>query len=99
LTKNPNCHRGRLVLARLYYDAGYIPFAVTELEKLCRYLPESQALRRLLLKLSPEAKIEELKPAEGAANTPTTSATVAETDFSFEDLDLIEEAEKEKKPR
>lgn len=117
LTHNPGCHRGRLVLARVFYEAGYLPFTIREVEQLHREVPNSAAVRKLLEKLSPgsvrapssdsikkapssstSTAIEgesDIKQAElaGATEGPSGAAiddTVAEADFDFDDLDLID---------
>jgi hypothetical protein len=84
LTANPANHKGRLVLARLYYDRGYIPFAVRELEILTRALPQNEPVRKLL---------ERLTGAPVAVNgeaPPVKDDTIAEAEFDLGEIDLIE---------
>ena len=85
LSKNPTCHLGRLVLARVFYDRRMYSFAVRELEALRIALPQSKTIAKLLETLSPGSA------ALSAAVAPSVQddETVAETDFEFEELDLI----------
>ena len=85
LSKNPSCHLGRLVLARLFYDRQWYSFAVRELEVLRAALPESKTVAKLLEKLSPGSSLSESAPE---------TETVAETDFDFDELDLIGQEKK-----
>lgn len=87
LSLNPVCHKGRLVLARIYYERGFLPFAVNELLILNRKLPESVSVRKLLEKLAPDEQLSEAGSGQ--------EAVVSETEFNFEQLDLIEKDEKE----
>ena len=91
LSANPSLHKGRLVLARIFYQLGFLPFALREVEELCRALPNSKSLKRLREKLSPE-------PNREAADQ-SAEETVAETDMDFEELDLIGEDEEEEQER
>lgn len=91
LSKNPGCHQGRLVLARLFFDRRQYPFAVRELEALQEALPESKTVARLLEKLSPGAK-QKLQSAKAAP----VAETVAESEFEFDTLDLIDSDEEKK---
>jgi len=88
LSANPNCHVGRLALARLFYDQGFFPFAVRELEVLRSKLPENKTLLKLLMKLSPE-RVE----TPVASQVPET--TLAEVEFDFREIDLLEEKNRE----
>jgi predicted Zn-dependent protease len=51
LSQNPGCHKGRLILARLYYERGFVPFAVRELEEIYRSLESSQSSTQFIAKL------------------------------------------------
>ncbi len=86
LSANPSCHTGRLVLARVLFENDCVPYAVEELEKLRIALPDNKFIPRLLDKIA---------PAETHAAVPAAAAgaaeTVAETEFSFEDIELLEE--------
>lgn len=84
LSRNPASAQGRLVLSRIFMDLGALTFAVRELEQLCVELPANKTIRRLLECIAPGsagllAKTEQKLPE-----------TVAETDFSFDELDAIE---------
>lgn len=85
LSANPAHHKGRLVLARVFFEMGYLPFAIREIEELCEALPESKSLQRLRDKLSPQ-------PAEASGGA---EETVAEADFDLDELDLIAKDEEE----
>ena len=87
LAQNPAHHKGRLVLARIHYELGQIPFAIREITELCRALPDSKSLKRLRDKLAPETA-PAASPAAG-----TAEETVAEADFDFEELEMIEDDE------
>ncbi|MBN8550138.1 MAG: hypothetical protein J0M12_12545 [Deltaproteobacteria bacterium] len=92
LSKNPSCHVGRLVLARVFFDRQMFPFAVRELEALRAALPQSKTIAKLLEKLSPGAS---QNPVSVAPAAPSEAETFAETDFDFEELDLIGQDKKE----
>jgi hypothetical protein len=74
-------------LARSYFDKGFIPFAARELEILCRDLPQSKTLRKLLETVAP-ARAKMLGPI-GEAPQGVGESTVAETDFSLDDIELL----------
>ncbi len=84
VSANPACHLGRLTLAHIFFDRGWTVLAVREVRHLCQELPEINTLKKLLTALSPGAVV---VPSQGA------EATVAETDFDFEEIDLIDENE------
>jgi predicted Zn-dependent protease len=88
LSKNPAAHLGRLVLAQSYFEQGCYPFAAREIEILCRELPSSRTLRKLLEKIAPSrAKL--LAPL-GEQSGSGGESTVAETDFSFDEIELLD---------
>lgn len=92
LSVNPSFHKGRLLLARLYYDCGFIPFAVRELEFLLGACPNSRSIRRLVERLSPGSQSLKDRPADfGQA----PDGTMAEGDFDMADLDALDEEKKE----
>ena len=43
LSSNPECAKGRLMLARIYYERSYLPFAIGELKELARQLQTCRA--------------------------------------------------------
>jgi predicted Zn-dependent protease len=88
LSANPECHKGRLVLSQLFYQKGYYPFAIRELEQLHRALPENRSVRKLLEKLSPGSVGESGSAA--AARDGSEQDTIAEADFDFDMLDLVD---------
>lgn len=88
LSSNTEDHATRLVLSRVFIDLGATPFAVRELEQLCRDLPEIKTLKRLLDTIAP-GRAKKISPQETSQGP--IKQTVAETDFSFDDLEAIEE--------
>lgn len=85
LSKNPTCHQGRLVLARIFYDRHWYGFAVREIEALREALPQSKSIARLLEKLAPGA-------ASAAPSVKGPGEVVAETEFDFDALEMIDES-------
>ena len=84
LSANPSSLRGRLVLARIFYESGYSPFAAREIAELQRARPESESLRKLAMQLGSEISQAE-PPLE-------QSEVVAEGEFNLDVLEtLIEE--------
>ena len=90
LSVNPDCHRGRIVLARAYYDRLYLPFAVRELEILRQALPDNRPIEKIIAKLAPDSG-----PASGGSAALQPS-TLAEAEMGFDEIELIEEEEKAK---
>ena len=84
LSANPDAHRGRLMLARIYYECGFVPFAVRELQLLVGHFPQNRALAKLS---------ERLSPAHGAQNSSAESE-VAEAEFDIDAISLIAEDRK-----
>lgn len=82
LTANPACIRGRVVLARLFYERLHFPFAARELREVCTTLPANPYARKLLEALSPENA---LSPA-----SVELGKVLAEVEFNFNSLDLSE---------
>lgn len=108
LSANPCCHQGRLVFARVLCEQSYLPFAINELEILYKALPDNKPIKKLLDKLSPtstkalEPKAREHDPHDqptiASNQSPiSTTQTIAEAEFSFDDMDLLESQDKEKK--
>lgn len=89
LSKNPSFHRGRLVLARVFYQKDYLTFAVREVEQLVSELPTNQSLRKLLAALSPSSGSPSVEAVESEPEQSDES-TLAEADFDFEILEEIE---------
>ena len=83
LSSYPNEARGRLLLARIFYEQGRIPFAVREVRELCSEHPDVKALSRLLEALAPGAA--------SVAQSVGSASTVAEAEF---DIDLLDAEEK-----
>lgn len=87
LTANPGCHRGRLVLARLFYERLYWPFAVRELKQLAEALPDNKQVRRLLERMAPETA----SARRGEESDVSADTTVAEAEFDVADVELMGE--------
>ncbi|RMG44745.1 MAG: hypothetical protein D6719_01310 [Candidatus Dadabacteria bacterium] len=97
LSANPSCDHGRLVLARTFYDCGYYWFAVRELKMLQEKHPFNKSIKRLLKYLTGSEVVNESSPEASPSQSAAESEdTVAEAEFDFEDLDLIEEEEQDK---
>ena len=79
LSANPDAHRGRLMLARVYYECGFIPFAVRELQTLVAQFPANRALAKLC---------ERLSPVDGTTGSGVESE-VAEAEFDIDAISLI----------
>ena len=94
LSANPSSLRGRLVLARVFYENGYIPFAARELAYLRRARPESESLRKLCEELGVEALQDSFAEAAQVSSSQEAAEVVAETEF---DLDVLESLSEEKK--
>lgn len=87
LSANPACHVGRLTLAKLFFQCDYLPFAVREIELLVREVPHSESLRKLFRAVSPGSPF---ASSENGGSAPSVSESIAEIDFDFESLDLLE---------
>ena len=88
LSELPDHAPARLLLARVFLQLGYRPFAVRELQELRSRFPENRPLERLFEKVAPDYL------AGSADSDPSTMAsTVAEADFDFDDIALIDDPE------
>jgi hypothetical protein len=91
------------VLARVYYEQLYWPFAIREVEQLYQEFPESETVKRLLEALAPERKEEssekesvDIKDSSDKNDThpkaeESDEETVAEAEFEIDAFDLLEE--------
>lgn len=84
LSANPAAHRGRLILARVFYEQGFMPFAARELAVLHHELPQNRAIKKLLSELAPEYVAE--MQASGFQAKSGAETTVAETELDFDIL-------------
>ncbi len=84
LEANNKNHEGRLLLAQLLYEKELFSFSVRELNELRKDHPESKYLKKLIEKLS----LEELEDVE-YLDDDSTEETIAEIEFSDEDLDAL----------
>jgi hypothetical protein len=94
LSKNSACYHGRLVLARVYCDLNWEPFAIKELEIIHRELPHEETVILLLKKLSPDFRtsiVEESIESNSQTlsnQTQINQTIVAEIDFDMGELEL-----------
>lgn len=91
LSKNPANHRGRLVMARTLYQAGFIDFSVTELKVISKELPENQSVKKLIDKLAPGEKEHVVEKQSEQASHGSGEDTLAESEFDLGDLEMIED--------
>ncbi len=91
LQNNPICHQGRLVLARIMFERGWLAFAAREIKILKGYFPQSKSLDSLLARLDPESHSEHT--ADSGVASATSEEVLAESDFEFDDLDLLDQDE------
>ena len=84
LSALPGCLTGRLVLARVFYELGYIPFARREIEELLKADQDSAALKSLAAKFG-------IHLGEATPQSADREVVVSEADFEFNDLDLVED--------
>ena len=98
LSRTPSCHLGRLVLARIFYQSSQLPFAIREIEQLCRELPELSSINRLLKALSPDSKLE-VKAQGESAKSETPEKTIAEAEFDFDMIAEMESNDQSAKPK
>lgn len=80
LSANPSFHKGRLMLARLFFECGYLLFAIREIRELRAALPANMGVKRLLEVLERDRKPDEEEKAPGEEQM------VAQTDFDIDDL-------------
>lgn len=86
LTDAPDHAPARLLLARVFLQLGFRPFAIRELQELRVKFPQNRALERLLEKVAPD-----YLAGEGDSAASGKEETVAEADFDFDDIALIED--------
>lgn len=89
LSSNPACAMGRLVLARLFYEQTYTPFAVRELIELKNKFPDNQSLEALLSKIAPQEVLDTEKVLHPSEEVEA-DGVVAEAEFDIDDIELIE---------
>jgi lipopolysaccharide biosynthesis regulator YciM len=86
LSSNPSCHRGRLVLARVFYERMFWPFAVRELRILMQAVPDNAHIAKIIERLAPGEDTSDVSVVEKRVGD-----TVAETEFDMSDIELMEE--------
>lgn len=84
LTENQDDYEVRLTLARIFFDLGFMPFAIRELQYLRRALPANDSIKRLLERLSPGSS--ELNSSDLSTGSEG-EGIVSETEF---EIDLLE---------
>jgi hypothetical protein len=55
VSSNPDCHKGRLLLAHALFRAGCVPFAAREIGELITEFPDKVHLKNLLNRLRPDS--------------------------------------------
>lgn len=87
ISANPSCYKGRLILSKIFFDLGFTPFCIEQLLILRRALPENKSLVKLLERLAPDIEM--------SKETDRPEETYAEAEFDFEDIELIDQENKE----
>lgn len=88
LSHNPSYHEARLLLAKVHYELGQMPFALRELNELRVQIPESEAIKRLIQKIDPKGEPAGQSKPEAQAEA-ASAETVAEAEFDLDDLELL----------
>ena len=101
LSANPSHHQARLFLAKIFFELGCVPFATREIDTLIDELPHVDSLRRLRDRIVPSGPDSSAMGASEASPSSTTSdqaepkpvvdETLAEADFDFSELDLMDD--------
>jgi len=98
---NPSGHIARLLLARFFFTQGLTSLAAREVKELAERIPDNEALERLSQKLSPRSVSASSKsdgsnsdavysPDSNARESIDSEAEVAEADFDFSDIELLD---------
>ncbi len=82
LSENPSHHQARLLLARVFFELGCVPFALNELAFLSQRFPKNENLKKL---------IRELGGNVAAAQSESMAAVVAESEIDFDAIEGLEE--------
>lgn len=96
LSVNPSLDLARLLLAKVYFLQGFIPFAAKEIAELRVKNPKLEVLKRLHQKLTPHSGSVPNAVSSVQPEAPLVEAgnfeqkIVAETDFEFSEIDLID---------
>lgn len=83
LSENPTHHQARLLLARVFFELGCVPFALNEIRYLSTRFPENANLQKLF---------RDLGGGDIARETPVAAAVIAESEIDF---DAIEDLDRE----
>ncbi len=81
LSSNAQNDAARLLLAKLFSERGYNSFAAREVVELLRRFPESQPLKKLLEKLSPDIGV--------VTGDNSAQETIAEAEIDFGDIQVL----------
>jgi predicted Zn-dependent protease len=81
LSVNPDCHKGRLILAHALFRSGFTPFAAKELQLLCKAFPDHKYLKNLLSRLDPTAAVD-----GPSGTTDSRGREVADIEFDVDAL-------------
>ncbi|MCO6429278.1 MAG: hypothetical protein J5J00_00330 [Deltaproteobacteria bacterium] len=90
VSKSPAQLRGRLLLARAYYELGMMPLAAEQMKVVAQSAPESLPIQKLYNKLS----VYLWQPGDHSAFSGPGEAVMAEAEFDIGDMDLLEEEKK-----
>jgi predicted Zn-dependent protease len=90
LDANPNADKGRLLLARTYYELGCTAFAVRELTELLRTQSQNEILLRLVKKLAPDF-VPGLQQERPESTATLTEELLAESEFDFDSLQSLQD--------
>lgn len=83
LSKNPNLIQGRLLISKIYFDLGFTPFALRELELIHEISPDNDSVKRLIEIISP-GTIEALKQRTSKSSS---EKVLAEGSFNIKDIE------------
>jgi predicted Zn-dependent protease len=92
LSHAPSQNSGRLLLAQVYFELGFIPFAVEQIKTLITADPASETLRKLLIAIAPGEAGAILSRSDAAAASgqgleqTKQEQVLAEADFDVDDL-------------
>jgi len=85
LSENPSHHPARLLLARVLFELGCAPFALREVEMLCRALPANQSLMKLYQGMGGTDAFSPGSPSE---------EVLAESEIDFDAISDLEEEQR-----
>lgn len=91
LTVNPDCHSGRLTLARLFYELGSVSFAARELKIVYRAMPNNESVKILVAKIAPDIlnSVDDNSEEYQSEQDRYLETMIAETEFDMDHIDLL----------